>query len=164
MSSQPAITISSLDAQRLRSMLDSVAFQHFPGIDALSDEIDRAQIVKGWTDAHGKAHERIFDVAVADGRKIDANGRCLTSVGNTVDLKTGKYKNSIGDTELRTAWQDPDFDPSQRAFYYVRAMEIPTPRYSLLDAIKLGIPVEQTGHPATIQERIYSSPIWYSPN
>lgn len=132
--------------------------------DAMGANLDRAQIVKGWTDEHGKAHERVFDVAVADGRKIGADGRCRTAVGNTVDLKTGKYSNSIGDAELRTAWRDPDFDPSQRAFYYVRAMEIPTPRYSLLDAIALGIPVEQTGHPATIQERIYSSPIWYSPN
>ncbi|MCX2743892.1 DUF3604 domain-containing protein [Mangrovivirga sp. M17] len=85
-------------------------------------------------------------------------------VGNTVDLATGKYTNTIGDAELKVVWTDPDFNPSQNAFYYVRVLEIPTPRYSLLDAIELGIDVKETNHPETIQERVYSSPIWYNPN
>lgn len=125
--------------------------------------LDRAQIVKGWVDADGIAQERIYDVAVSGGRRIGADGRCLEVVGNTVDLKTGDYTNAIGSPELTVQWTDPDFDPSQTAFYYVRALEIPTPRYSLLDAIALGIDVAETGHPATVQERVYSSPIWYKP-
>jgi hypothetical protein len=125
--------------------------------------LDRIQIIKGWVDAGGDAHERIYDIAVSDGRRIGADGRCRTAVGNTVDLETGNYTNDIGDAQLAVAWTDPDFDPTQLSFYYVRALEIPTPRYSLLDAIALGIDWEDTNHPATIQERVYSSPIWYTP-
>ncbi len=125
--------------------------------------LDRAQIIKGWVDKDGKSHERIFDVAVSGDRSIAADGRCKDAVGNTVDLKTGKYTNSIGASQLTVQWTDPEFDPKQAAFYYVRALEIPTPRYSQLDAIQLGIDVKETGHPATIQERVYSSPIWYTP-
>jgi hypothetical protein len=125
--------------------------------------LDRAQIIKGWVDADGKTHERIYDVAVSGDRKIGADGRCKEPVGNTVDLKTGRYTNTIGAPELSAYWTDPDFDPEQAAFYYVRALEIPTPRYSLLDALALGIDVKETGRPATIQERVYSSPIWYTP-
>ena len=84
-------------------------------------------------------------------------------VGNTVNQETGEYTNTIGTTGFTAVWTDPDFDPTQRAFYYARVLEIPTPRYSLLDAIALGIDPKDTGHPATIQERVYSSPIWYSP-
>jgi hypothetical protein len=109
------------------------------------------------------ALERIYDIAVSDGRRIGADGRCRTTVGNTVDLETGNYTNDIGDAQLAVAWTDPDFDPTELSFYYVRALEIPTPRYSLLDAIALGIDWEDTNHPATIQERVYSSPIWYTP-
>jgi hypothetical protein len=126
--------------------------------------LDRIQIIKGWVDDEGEAQERIYDVAVSGERSIDANGRAMEPVGNTVDLETGKYTNSIGAAQLTTTWKDPDFDASQPAFYYVRALEIPTPRYSLLDAIELGIDVKETGHPATIQERVYSSPIWYEVN
>ncbi|MEI8598454.1 DUF3604 domain-containing protein [Vibrio sp. M60_M31a] len=118
--------------------------------------LDRVQIVKGWLNAQGVAEEKIYDVALSDGRTDGS-----VKVGNTVDVKTGKYTNTIGAPELTAFWQDPDFSPEQNAFYYVRALEIPTPRYSLLDAIKLGIDVADTGHPATIQERVYSSPIWY---
>lgn len=131
--------------------------------DPLAGNLDRIQIVKGWADADGKTHERIYDVAVSDGRRIGADGRCTTPVGNTVDLATGKYTNDIGDAELTAVWRDPDFDPGQRAFYYARVLEIPTPRYSLLDSIALAKPVEDTGRPATIQERVYGSPIWYTP-
>ena len=131
--------------------------------DPKGANLDRMQVVKGWVDAKGEAHERIYDIAVSDNRVIAENGRAMVEVGNTVDLKTGKYTNTIGDAQLSVAWTDPDFDATQDAFYYIRAMEIPTPRYSLLDAIKLGISWQETKHPATIQERVYSSPIWYTP-
>jgi len=131
-------------------------------IDALKDpkgaNLDRIQIVKGWLNGEGKAEEKVYDVALSDGRTDGSQ-----AVGNTVDLKTGKYSNTIGDVRLTTVWEDPDFDAKQSAFYYVRLIEIPTPRYSLLDAIALGIDVAETNHPATIQERAYSSPIWYAP-
>ncbi|WP_221932883.1 DUF3604 domain-containing protein [Thalassotalea sp. PS06] len=126
--------------------------------------LDRMQIVKGWLDEKGEARERIYDIAVSDGRSINEEGRCTKEVGNTVDLKTGKYENSIGAQQFTVAWEDPNFNPAQHSFYYVRALEIPTPRYSLLDAIKLGIDYKETNQPATIQERVYSSPIWYTPN
>ncbi|MFV0277959.1 MAG: DUF3604 domain-containing protein [Parahaliea sp.] len=120
--------------------------------------LDRIQIIKGWLNDDGSTGEKIYDVALSDDRDSGA-----TAVGNTVDLATGTYSNSIGDPALSAVWTDPDFSPGQRAFYYGRALEIPTPRYSLLDAIALGIDVADTGHPATIQERVYSSPIWYNP-
>jgi hypothetical protein len=131
--------------------------------DAKGANLDRAQIIKGWVDAGGETHERIYDVAVSGDRTIAEDGRCEEPVGNTVDLETGLYTNTIGTPELATVWTDPDFDPGQAAFYYVRALEIPTPRYSLLDSIALGIDVSETNRPATIQERVYSSPIWYTP-
>lgn len=124
--------------------------------------LDRIQIVKGWMNADGNTQERIYDVAVSDGRKIDANGRCSTPVGNTVDTVGPSYRNSIGEPQLMAFWKDPDFDPSQHAFYYVRVLEIPTPRWTLYDAARLGtiIPAEA---PHTIQERAYSSPVWHTP-
>ncbi len=130
--------------------------------DPLSGNLDRVQVVKGWVDENGEAHERIYNVAWSDGRQLDGEGN-LPAVGNTVDLATGLYTNTIGAVQLATVWRDPDFDPDQAAFYYVRVLEIPTPRHSLLDAIALGIDVEETRQPATIQERAYSSPIWYTP-
>ncbi|WP_462157303.1 DUF3604 domain-containing protein [Pseudoalteromonas sp. GB56] len=119
--------------------------------------LDRVQVIKGWLDDEGVSQEKIYDVALSDGRTDGS-----VKVGNTVDVKTGKYTNTIGAPELTVFWSDPDFKSEQNAFYYVRALEIPTPRYSLYDAIELGIDVEETGHPATIQERVYSSPIWYN--
>ncbi len=130
--------------------------------DPKSGNLDRVQIVKGWLDANGAAQERVYDVVWSDGRVADANGK-VPPVGNTVDITTGQYENSIGAAELSAVWEDPDFDASQNAFYYVRALEIPTPRHSLLDALALGMDVAETGHPATIQERAYSSAIWYKP-
>ncbi len=132
--------------------------------DPKGANLDRAQIVKGWVTADGKTHERIYDVAFSGNRSVDAKGRVKEKVGNTVDLKTGKYTNTIGATEFTTVWTDPEFDPTVEAFYYVRVLEIPTPRYSLYDAIELGIDPAQTNKPTTIQERAYSSPIWYSIN
>jgi hypothetical protein len=87
----------------------------------------------------------------------------LPPVGNTVDVGTATYANTIGAAQLATVWKDPDFDPEQTAFYYARVIEIPTPRHSLYDAVALGVDVGETAHPATIQERAYSSPIWYTP-
>ena len=124
--------------------------------------LDRIQVVKGWLDASGKSKERVYDAAVSGDRSIGPDGRCREPVGNTVDLKTGAYEDTIGSPQLVTVWTDPDFDPKQRAFYYVRVLQIPTPRYSLLDAVALGIDVKETHRPPTIQERVYSSPIWYS--
>jgi hypothetical protein len=93
---------------------------------------------------------------------VEANGK-LPAVGSTVDIKIPTYTNTIGATQLATVWTDPDFNPSQRAFYYIRVLEIPTPRHSTYDAVALGIDVSLTKQPATIQERAYSSPIWYTP-
>jgi hypothetical protein len=130
--------------------------------DPVEANLDRIQVVKGWVDKEGKPQEKVFDVALADGRSVGPDGKA-PPVGNTVDIKTGKYTNSIGDAQLAAAWTDPEFDPSARAFYYARVLQIPTPRHTLFDAIALGIDPEKTGRPATIQERAYTSPIWYSP-
>ncbi len=119
--------------------------------------LDRAQIIKGWVDVNGETQEKIYTVALSGGRTDSA-----TPVGNTVDLKTAKYSNDIGAVQFFTTWTDPDFDALQNAFYYVRIIEIPTPRWSTYDAIVLGIPI-RTDIPSTIQERGWSSPIWYSP-
>ncbi|HEB26626.1 MAG TPA: DUF3604 domain-containing protein [Porticoccus sp.] len=124
--------------------------------------LDRVQVVKGWLDASGKSHEQVFNVAWSAGRELDSNGQ-LAAVGNSVDIKTASYDNSIGAAELATVWTDTRFDASQRAFYYVRVLQIPTPRHSLYDAVALQIPAPEEG-PATIQERAYTSPIWYTPN
>jgi hypothetical protein len=130
--------------------------------DPVEANLDRIQIVKGWLGDDGLPQEKVYDVVWSDGRKIGASGE-LPPVGNTVDVKTGSYTNGIGDVELGAIWTDPDFDPDQRAFYYARVIQIPTPRHTLFDALALGISVEETGQPATIQERAYSSPIWYTP-
>jgi len=130
--------------------------------DPLSGNLDRIQVVKGWVDADGGSHEKIYDVAWSGDRKPGVDGK-LPPVGNTVDVATATYTNSIGAPQLKTAWSDPDFDPAQRSFYYARVLEIPTPRHSLYDAVALGIDVSETGQPATLQERAYSSAIWYTP-
>ena len=129
--------------------------------DPINGNLDRIQIIKGWVDAEGNTHEAIYDVAWSDGRKKGSDGK-LPPVGNTVDLTTAEYSNTIGDTELSAAWTDPDFDPSQMAFYYARVLEIPTPRWSTYDAIRAGLPLLDDV-PATIQERAWTSPIWYTP-
>ena len=120
--------------------------------------LDRIQIVKGWLDADGQSQETIYDVALSGDRQPGS-----LPVGNTVDLATGAYTNNIGAAQLAVVWRDPDFDSKLSTFYYVRVLEIPTPRYSLLDSIALGMDWQDTNRPATIQERAYSSPIWYSP-
>ena len=128
--------------------------------DPTSGNLDRVQIVKGWLDAAGKQHEKIFDVAWSGDRKIGADGK-LPPVGNSVDLKTATYTDSIGAAQLATGWTDPEFKPGERAFYYARVLEIPTPRWNTYDAVRLNMP-PLTKVPATIQERAWSSPIWYA--
>ena len=125
--------------------------------------LDRVQIVKGWLDKDGKTQEKIYDVAVSDDRTIDKDGRCKEPVGNTVDVKTATYTNSIGEALMMTYWKDPDFDPDQRAFYYVRVLEIPTPRWTTYDAAFFGVELPEDV-PPTHQERAYTSPIWYTPD
>ncbi|MBW2370088.1 MAG: DUF3604 domain-containing protein, partial [Deltaproteobacteria bacterium] len=98
--------------------------------DSQGANLDRIQIVKGWLGADGNTHERIYDIAVSDGRNIGANGRCKTPVGNSVDVQNASYRNTIGDPQLMAYWKDPEFNPEQRAFYYVRVLEIPTPRWT----------------------------------
>ena len=124
--------------------------------------LDRIQIIKGWADKSGKTHERIYDVAVSDGRKIGKDGRCKTPVGSTVDVKDASYTNTIGDPLLTAHWVDPDFDPKQRAFYYVRVIEIPKPRWTAYDAKFFKIKMPE-GTKMTVQDRAYTSPIWYTP-
>ena len=130
--------------------------------DPLSGNLDRVQVIKGWLDTKGETHERIYDVAVSDGRTIDSNGRCKEPVGNTVDLETATWSNSIGEGQLGAVWTDPDFDADQPSFYYVRVLEIPTPRWVLYDKIRLGAKIPEEAR-LTAQERAYTSPIWYSP-
>ncbi|HEU4381954.1 MAG TPA: DUF3604 domain-containing protein [Anaeromyxobacteraceae bacterium] len=130
--------------------------------DPMGANLDRIQVIKGWVDKGGKAQERIHDVAVSGGRKIDADGRCKTPVGSTVDVANAVWTNTIGDPELIAVWKDPDFDPRQRAFYYARVIEIPTPRWTAYDAKRFGVK-PLPGTTMTLQERAYTSPIWYTP-
>ncbi len=131
--------------------------------DPESGNLDRIQIVKGWTNpTTGWPEDKVYDVAWSDKREIDKATGKLPPVGNTVDVKTATYKNSIGDNLLSTVWTDPDFDPNIKAVYYVRVLEIPTPRWSTYDSARNNLPLPTTV-PATIQERAYSSAIWYTP-
>jgi hypothetical protein len=125
--------------------------------------LDRIQIIKGWLDADGKTQERIYDVAVSGDREIGADGRARESVGNTVDIPDATYTNDIGAAVLSAYWKDPEFNPSVRAFYYVRFIEIPTPRWTAYDAKFFDIEMPE-GTRMTVQDRAYTSPIWYSPN
>ena len=130
--------------------------------DPKSAYLDRIQVIKGWLDKSGKLHERVYDVAVSDDRKIDSSGRTKKAVGNTVDLTTATWTNSIGDAQLSAVWTDPDFDKNESSFYYTRVIEIPTPRWVLYDKVRLGAVLPKEAE-LVGQERAYSSPIWYSP-
>ena len=123
--------------------------------------LDRMQVIKGWLDGN-ETRERIYDVAVSDGRMIGTDGRCKTPVGNTVDVADASYTNTIGDPLLTAYWKDPDFDPDQNAFYYVRVIEIPKPRWTAYDAKFYGVDMSDEV-PMTVQDRAYTSPIWYTP-
>jgi hypothetical protein len=130
--------------------------------DPIGANLDRIQIVKGWLDRNGETQERVYDVAVSDGRTIDSTGRCRTPVGNTVDIEAANWTNTIGDSELAVVWTDPDFDSGLKAFYYARVLEIPTPRWLLYDKVRLGAKIPKEAK-LTHQERAYTSPIWYTP-
>ncbi|MEQ1931409.1 MAG: DUF3604 domain-containing protein [Parvularculaceae bacterium] len=129
--------------------------------DPVDANLDRVQVVKGSLGPDGQARERVFDVAWSGERTIGADGK-LPAVGDTVDRVAAKYENSIGEAYLATVWRDPEFDPAAKAFYYVRVLQIPTPRNSLYDSVALQQPPPE-GYPQVIQERAYSSPIWYAP-
>ncbi len=131
--------------------------------DPMGANLDRVQIVKGWVDGSGKLQEKVFNVVWSspDTRRLGADGK-LPSVGDTVNIAKASYTNSIGAPELKTLWQDPEFDPKLRAFYYLRVLEIPTPRWVLFDALRYGAKL-LPGTELKAQERAYSSPIWYNP-
>ena len=130
--------------------------------DPYSGNLDRVQIIKGWLDDDGRTHEKVYDVVWSDEREPGADGK-LPPVGNTVDVARASWTNTIGASELIGVWQDPDFDASQRAFYYARVIEIPTPRWSTYDVVRLGDTIDGEDIPLTTQERGYTSPIWYTP-
>jgi hypothetical protein len=123
--------------------------------------LDRVQVIKGWLGADGKTYEKVYDVKWSGDRVPGADGK-LPPVGNTVDVKTATYQNSIGAPELVASWSDPDFDPKLKAVYYVRVLEIPTPRWTDYDTVrfKSTMPAKVT---MTLQERAFTSPIWYMP-
>jgi len=129
--------------------------------DPISGNLDRIQIIKGWLDEKGKTHEKVYNVAWSGKRKLNKKGK-LKPVGNTVDAKTANFTNTIGSSELGTVWADPDFDPKEKAVYYARVIEIPTPRWSTIEAFRFGIDIPE-GAPVSTQERAYTSPIWYTP-
>jgi hypothetical protein len=129
--------------------------------DPIGANLDRVQIVKGWMDSRGDLREKVYDVAWSGDRTPGADGK-LPAVGNTVDLEAANWTNTIGASELATVWTDPDFDPDERAFYYVRVLEIPTPRWVLYDKVRLGAHLPESAQ-LTHQERAYTSPIWYTP-
>jgi hypothetical protein len=139
----------------------ALSFMVYALRDPIGANLDRIQIVKGWLDAKGKTHEKVYDVAWSSGREPDANG-ILPLVGNTVDVKAANWLNTIGASELGTVWTDPDFDSDQSAFYYARVLEIPTPRWIVYDAFRFGVEIPE-GAETVHQERAYTSPIWYTP-
>ena len=129
--------------------------------DPMGANLDRVQIVKGWLDADGEPQEQVYDVAWSDAREPGADGK-LTPVGDTVDLSVPSWTNTIGASELGAVWRDPDFDPSLKAFYYARVIEIPTPRWTAYDAVKFDLDLPDN-IPMKAQQRAYSSPIWFTP-
>jgi len=129
--------------------------------DPYSGNLDRIQIIKGWLDSDGTTREKVYDVVWSDGRTPDEKGK-LPAVGNTVDVKNATWTNSIGAPELIGVWTDPEFDPAERAFYYARVLEIPTPRWTAYEAKRFGVEMDSEV-PMTVQERAYTSPIWYTP-
>lgn len=123
--------------------------------------LDRVQLIKGWVDARGETHERIYEVAWSGDRTVDSNGK-LAAVGNSVNMETAEYTNTIGAPQLQGVFTDPDFDPSARSFYYVRVLEIPTPRWTLYDKVRFNLEMDKEV-PLVTQERVSTSPIWYHP-
>ncbi|MEO0998495.1 MAG: DUF3604 domain-containing protein, partial [Pseudomonadota bacterium] len=130
--------------------------------DPAGANLDRVQVVKGWLRRDGTARERVFDVAWAGEREPDPAGGHVPAIGSTVDTAAATFANTIGAAELATVWRDPDFDPQLRCFYYVRVLEIPTPRWTTYDAVRFGLELLDDV-PAEVQQRAYSSPVWYVP-
>jgi len=128
--------------------------------DSLGANLDRLQVVKGWH-KNGELHEKIFNVALSDGRSVNPDGT-VPDNGATVDMKTGAFSTDVGDTELMVVWDDPEFDPKAKAFYYVRVIEIPTASWQLWDKIRYDTQYSDNVS-MTVRERAWSSPIWYSP-
>ncbi len=140
---------------------DAPTFMVYALRDPIGANLDRIQVIKGWEDADGSTHEKVYDVVWSDNRTPDSTGK-LPAVGNTVDLEAANWTNTIGASELATTWKDPDFDVNQKAFYYARVIEIPTPRWVVYDKVRLGADIPEEA--ALIhQERAYTSPIWYNP-
>jgi hypothetical protein len=135
-------------------------FMVFALRDAIGANLDRIQMVKGWRDGE-QTHEKVYDVVWSGDRIPGPDGK-LPPVGNTVDVATASWTNTIGASELGTVWTDPDFNPRLNAFYYARVLEIPTPRWSNYDAFRFGVPIPE-GAPTSTQDRAYTSPIWYKP-
>jgi hypothetical protein len=129
--------------------------------DPYSGNLDRIQIVKGWLDANGETREKVYNVVWSGDREPGSDGK-LPPVGNTVDVESATWSNSIGSPELIGVWKDPDFDPTSSAFYYARVIEIPTPRWTAYEALRFKIKMSEEV-PMTTQERAYTSPIWYAP-
>lgn len=129
--------------------------------DPKDDNLDRIQIIKGWSKS-GQSFEKVYDVVWSGNRQPDPQTGKLPDVGNTVDVKNASYTNTIGAVELKKVWTDPEFDPKLNAFYYGCVIQIPTPRWSTYDAKKLGV-APPTTVPSSIQERAWTSPIWYTP-
>ena len=129
--------------------------------DPLSGNLDRIQVIKGWLDSKGEVHEQVYDVVWSGDRVPGADGK-LPPVGNTVNVEKAIWSNSIGAPELITVWTDPNFDPDERAFYYARVLEIPTPRWTAYEAMRFDVEMSPDV-PMIIQERAYTSPIWYTP-
>jgi hypothetical protein len=131
--------------------------------DPMGASLDRVQMIKGWRDRAGNLHEKVYDIAWSDAetRKLDAKGK-VPPVGNTVNIAEATWTNTIGEQQLTTVWQDPDFSLNDQAFYYVRVLEIPTPRWTCYDAKRFGVKMDPEV-PMITQERAYTSPIWYIP-
>jgi hypothetical protein len=151
-----------LPPRKGKDLAKAPAFAVWALKDPESGNLDRIQIIKGWVNKWGRASEKIYDVALSDDRVVDPKTGKAPPVGNTVNIRKATYTNDIGDNQLAAVWIDPDFDPAQRVVYYVRVLEIPTPRWSTYDSVRNKLPLVDKV-PATIQERAWSSPIWYTP-
>jgi len=149
------------DLRKMPKDAKAPSFMVYALRDPIGANLDRIQIIKGWVDAKGKTHEQVYNVAWSGDRKADDKGN-IPLVGNTVDVAHANWTNTIGQSELATVWTDPSFDPAQKAYYYARVIEIPTPRWSAYDAFRYGIDLPKD-IPGTTQERAYTSPIWFTP-
>jgi hypothetical protein len=158
---KPAKTYIGISAE-IGKQIKSPTFLVAAQKDPIGGNLDRLQMVKGWRDSKGKLHEKVYDIVWSDNRIQDPITGKLPPVGNTVNIAEATWSNTIGATQLSTVWRDPDFDNSEQAFYYVRVLEIPTPRWTCYDAKRFGVTMGKEV-PMTTQERAYTSPIWYIP-